>query len=275
VEHGFGDGGRFETRVRVYHGLPRVDIRTRVLNNERFVRYRVLFPTPFGPGPSVQEIPFGAISRPDGIEFPAQNWVDVGDGRRGLALLNRGLPGNNVAAGVAMLSLLRCTEIVAYGHGGGYEGQGSGSGFELGTWHTYDYALVPHEGDWREAELTRRGLEFNQPLWVDSAAPHAGPLPAAASFLSVSDRQIVVSALKRSEDGRASVVRLYESAGRPANGVRLALRDGVAADEADLLEAPLRPAVVSRGVLTVDFRPFEIKTFRLYSADGSVPGAAD
>ncbi len=279
VQHGFGDGGRFETQVRVYQGLPRVDIRTRVLNNERFVRYRVLFPTPFGAGPSVQEIPFGALSRPDGIEFPAQNWVDVSDGRRGLSVLNRGLPGNNVADGVALLSLLRCTEIVAYGHGGGYEGQGSGSGFELGVWQTYDYALVPHGGDWREAELTRRGLEFNQPLWVRSAAAHRGRLPAAASFLSVSNPQVVVSALKRSEDGRAFVVRLYESAGRSATGVRLALRDAVAADEADLLEQPLRAAVVCGGFLTVDFRPFEIKTFRLYGADwgggdSAVAGAA-
>ena len=72
-------------------------------------------------GQSVHEIPFGAIERPAGIEFPAQNWVDYGNGQQGVALLNRGLPGNNVADGTMMLSLLRSTRIVAYGFGGGYE----------------------------------------------------------------------------------------------------------------------------------------------------------
>ena len=53
----------------------------------------------------MQEIPFGAIERPDSIEMPAQNWIDYSDGRHGLALLNRGLPGNNVSDGTMMLSL--------------------------------------------------------------------------------------------------------------------------------------------------------------------------
>ena len=93
--------------VRAYARLPRVDIHTEILNEEQFVRYRVLFPTTLSVDESTHEIPFGAVTRPAGIEFPARNWVDYGDGRHGLALLNRGLPGNNVSRGTMMLSLLR------------------------------------------------------------------------------------------------------------------------------------------------------------------------
>ncbi len=107
---------RFATTVRLYAGLRRIDIRTQILNNEKFVRYRALFPTSIRDGQSVHEIPFGAIERPAGIECPAQNWVDYGNGRQGVALLNRGLPGNNVADGTMMLSLLRSTRIQAYGY---------------------------------------------------------------------------------------------------------------------------------------------------------------
>ena len=69
----------------------------KIVNNDRFVRYRALFPTSLREGRSVHEIPFGAIGGPSGIELPAQNWIDYGNGRRGLALLNRGLPGNVVS----------------------------------------------------------------------------------------------------------------------------------------------------------------------------------
>ena len=41
-------------------------------NQDKLVRYRVLFPTSIPKGRSVHEIPFGAIERPDGIEMPAQ-----------------------------------------------------------------------------------------------------------------------------------------------------------------------------------------------------------
>ena len=159
VSHAFGENGKYQTRIRLYRGLPRVDIQTKILNNDRFVRYRALFPTNIEEGINVQEIPFGAIQRPDGIEYPAQNWSDYGNGSQGLALLNRGIPGNNVADGVMMLSLLRCTEIVAYGIGGGYEGQGSSSGFEIGKENTFDYALVPHGGSWQQAHIPRHGQQ--------------------------------------------------------------------------------------------------------------------
>ena len=36
--------GRFSTTIRLYAGLPRIDIHTRLFNDETFVRYRALFP---------------------------------------------------------------------------------------------------------------------------------------------------------------------------------------------------------------------------------------
>ena len=86
VSHPFGKGN-FSTRVRLYAGVRRVDIETQVLNNDSYVRYRVLFPTTIQNGKRTDEIPFGAIERPQAQEFPAQNWIDYGDGAHGLALL--------------------------------------------------------------------------------------------------------------------------------------------------------------------------------------------
>jgi alpha-mannosidase len=56
--------------VRLYPGIRRIDISTQVLNNDKFVRYRVLFPTSIQNGKAFHEIPFGAIERKAGIEYP-------------------------------------------------------------------------------------------------------------------------------------------------------------------------------------------------------------
>ena len=264
VSHPFGCKGTFATTVRLYAGLRRIEFRTQLLNDEKSVRYQVLFPTSIEDGLSVHEIPFGAVERPSGIEFPAQNWVDYGDGAKGIALLNVGLPGNLVSDGTMMLSLMRATRIVAYGFSGGYEeGMSSDTGFELDKELTFRYALVPHEGDWREAEVYRQGMGLNHPLIVRKSAPHSGVLAKRWGLLRVSHPNCVVSALKPGRDG-TTTLRVYEATGRATPDVAIKLEAGLAsANEANLMEDPGPKLEVADNTLSFDLAPFEIKTFQL------------
>jgi alpha-mannosidase len=264
------DTGTFATTVRVYQGLRRVEFRTALVNNEKYVRYQALFPTSIRGGKNVHEIPFGAMERPDGVEFPAQNWVDHGDGRHGLALLNVGLPGNVASDGTMMVSLLRSHNLGAYGFGGGYEpGMSSESAFQVGKERTMRYALVPHAGDWREARVFRDGYEFNNPLIARKVSAHEGSLPKRWGFLEVSDPRVVVSAVKPGREGTV-VVRAYEATGQPARGVRLSLGTGItAADETNLLEDVGAELKADGDTLRFDLTPFEIKTIRLRLAPPS------
>ena len=154
VQHPLGSGS-FATRVRLYQGVPRIDIQTRLLNNEKFLRYRVLFPTSIREGKNTHEIPFGSLERPVEQEFPAQNWADYSDGSRGVALLNRGLPGNNVANGTLMLSLMRSARIQAYAFHGGFEpGVSSDGGLEIGNEKICRLRPVEEEEEEQAASLT-------------------------------------------------------------------------------------------------------------------------
>jgi alpha-mannosidase len=263
VSHPFGKGN-FSTRVRLYAGLRRVDIETQILNNDSYVRYRALFPTTIKDGKRTDEIPFGAIERAQGQEYPAQNWMDFGDGAHGLALLNCGMPGNNVAEGTLMLSLLRSAAITAYGFGGGYEpGVSSDSGLEIGRTLTLHYAVMPHAGDWREAGITRAGWEINNPLIIRKVTAHAGTLPPRWGWLEVSATNVTVSALKPTRDGSV-VLRVYEATGRASTGVTIKLRAPIdTVYEANLMEdggAELRTEGIS---FQFDLHPYEIKTFKL------------
>ena len=261
VRHPFSENGEFQTTIRLYTGVRRVDIRTKILNNDASVRYRTLFPTSIPQGRNVQEIPFGAIERPDGIEFPAQNWVDYSDGSRGVALLNRGLPGNNIAGSTMMLSLMRSTRIVAYGYGGGYApGMGSDTGLELGKELTFDYALVAHADDWRRAGVYRDGMAFNHPLIACTAAPHSGAFPKRWGLLHISHENIILSTFKTGEGGTL-ILRLYEAAGEAIDDVTLTFAGSIsAAEEVDLMEERICPLEADGCQLRIALRPFEIKT---------------
>jgi alpha-mannosidase len=264
IDHPLGDG-RFSTRVRLYNGIPRIDVETGILNNDKFVRYRLLFPTSIQNGRRFDEIPFGAIERPQSQEFPAQNWIDYGDGKHGLTLLNVGLPGNNVADGTLLLSLMRSARINAYSYSGGYEpGVSSDLGLELGQERTFHYALVPHAGSWQQAGVFRTGLEVNRPLIARPLRQRPGALAVKWGLLDITPPNVVLSALMPDEDGEGLIARVYEAAGQPTSGVRIHfIPDVSSAAEVNLMEETLAKAAVRGNSIDFDLHPFEIKTFKV------------
>ena len=263
VTHPFGDG-RFATRVRLYNGVPRVEFHTTLFNTEPFVRYRVLFPTSIRNGKNVQEISFGSLERPTEQEYPAQNWIDYGDGKKGVALLNRGLPGNNVADNTLLLSLMRSARINAYAFQGGYEqGVSSDSGLSVGKEFKFQYALYPHSGDWRKAGVYRAGFEFNHPLIAHKAGHHAGVLPKRWGMIEISHPNVVLTAFKPGRD-ESAVLRVYEANGQATSGVKIKLNAGIAvAYESNLIEDTGAKLKVGNDTLQFNLGPYEIKTLKL------------
>ncbi|HYH94035.1 MAG TPA: glycosyl hydrolase-related protein, partial [Candidatus Saccharimonadales bacterium] len=118
----------------------------------------------------------------------------------------------------------------------------------------FTLGLVPHQGSWAEARLTRHSLELNQRPTVLLESYHAGPLPRRASYVSVMPDHLVVGALKVAEHGDDLIVRLVETAGRPAAArVDLPAWDRSFAAEIGAFE--IRTFQVPRDV---DRAPFEV-----------------
>ncbi|MFI6944023.1 NEW3 domain-containing protein [Streptomyces sp. NPDC050418] len=114
-----------------------------------------------------------------------------------------------------------------------------GSSFQLQHWtHVFEHALVASQGDWRQADLGRRGREFNQPLTAVAGGLHDGPAPAAMSHLAVEPAgQVLVETLKRTEDGEGFALRLRESQGRAVRATLYREMVAVGAERTGLLEA--------------------------------------
>ena len=223
-----------------------------------------------------------------------REFVDVSDGDAGLAVFSRGLPEyeilRNGTAEIAV-TLLRCIGSLSRGDLLTRPGH---AGMDLPTpdaqclgRHTFELAVQSHAGDWhtiyRDATVfaaplyIRRGDEtegylpgevwtettFDPPFSAFALKPRelAGDLPGELSFLSLSPDALVLSAVKRSEDGEALIVRCYNPT---AEAFTAALdtcwpverADLVSLDEEPLAETP----TVETGRIRFAIGPKQVRT---------------
>jgi len=80
--------------------------------------------------------------------------------------------------------------------------------------HNYRFAIRTHEGGLVSNEATRFGWEHNTPLMTTTGQAKSGDLADSQSFLQVSVPNVLVSILKKSEDGSGVVLRCYETDGK-------------------------------------------------------------
>lgn len=216
------------------------------------------------------EIPYGTIERPTTrnnswekaqFEVPAQRWADLGDGKQGFSLLNKDKYGYDAVGNELRLTLLRGP---TYPDPEADQGQ-----------HHFHYALYPHAGTWKDALTVRHGFEYNYPLEAVAATEHAGPLPAEHSFASVSPEDVVLTAVKKAEDAKGLIFRVYEWAGKDGT-VEFHVPPGAnSATVTNLMEKPEGdPLTVADGVVKVPIHPYEILTVRVDYPEGGPKEAA-
>ena len=135
---------------------------------------------------------------------------------------------------------------------------------------TFHYSIVSGR-DFDSAELTRAGWESMTPLESDSvsASLQPGTLPSdQASLISVDNPDVAVVTWKIAEDGRGSILRLEELAGKISKvrvgsqyfQVREAwLCSGLEDDQAYLNTSD----GASNGAVEIEIKPFEVITLRL------------
>jgi alpha-mannosidase len=196
------------------------------------------------------ETPFAAARRPsDGQEVPALRWADIGGDSYGIALLNDSKYGYDALGGRLRLTLLRSA----------YEPD---SIPDIGQ-HTIRYSLLPHPGNWREAQVVCHAAGFNQPL-LARHVPHDRPLVERSGhrwrpYLS-HNRSVQIAGLKPAHDRSGWIMRLYESGGRTVEVELCGLPDGVRAWQTNLIEDRLSQLDVRGGAVRLVFHPWQVQT---------------
>jgi alpha-mannosidase len=253
-----------------YRSWPAIEFRLRIDWREERRMLKLAVPTVFEDGSLLCEIPGGAIRRPgDGEEHVFGRWALVeemaGRRRMSLAVIGYGAHGLDFKDGELRISILRSA---AYCHERGFDLAESPAGkfMDQGV-HELRFLVTAGDAaevrrsvsslaDWlssppfavahlpfgaSRAEENERGEE-EKPAAVQTESIFDQDAPGIG-FLSLDPVNIRLAACKRSDDAKALVVRLHETAGIPTEG-RL------------VLVSPL-------SVIKLEFRPFEVKTLRV------------
>ncbi len=150
---------------------------------------------------------------PDMGTLPHNHFVDLSDGKEGIAFLNDSLTEYQVldnAERTVALSLLRsvknwiCTETRA---GSDFPSQKGG---QCLGYHTVRYAIRPHAGNWVSADVPLAAEQFNVSVIPVQTRRNPGVLPAKqASLFEIDNPAMRFSALKKAEDRDTFIVRVY------------------------------------------------------------------
>ncbi|AFZ65657.1 alpha-mannosidase [Deinococcus peraridilitoris] len=205
----------------LFADLPYVEVRVRMDWHERHRVLKLHFPTHLHFPQATYEAPYGVTTRPtDGDEEPGQRWADLSGVYRptgvirGLSLINDAKYSYHALGSTLGLTVLR-SPIIAHhdpyvpSEDGDYRFMDQGE-------QSFTYWIVPHEGTWREAGIPRAAATLTEHPVVIPETYHEGPLPAAASWLSVEPANVQVTVVKRAEEDHGYVLRLVETHGLTA-----------------------------------------------------------
>ncbi|HTS38283.1 MAG TPA: glycoside hydrolase family 38 C-terminal domain-containing protein [Candidatus Solibacter sp.] len=252
----------FVRDVILYAGATRVDVKMQTEWHEKHILLKVAFPVSAHSDKATYEIPYGSVERPTTrntpaeqaqFEVPAQRWADISDATHGFSLLNDCKYGYDAKGNVLRLSLLRSPEWPDPHADEGH--------------HEFTYSLYPHAGNWKDALTIRQGYELNYRLLSLAVTTHQGALPLQKSFVEPQSPNVIVSALKKSEDNDSLILRFYEWAGKSGD-VKIQLpRSAKSAEETNLMEKPEGKLTVENDTVTVLTKPYEIKTVEVEFSD--------
>ena len=225
---------------------------TRMIPAGKHWRMRAAFPTNIRNGIIRRSIPCGFVRQPEG-EYPAQNWMDYSDGEKGLCLLNRGLPGNNVTDGTMFLSLFRAVAM---------EDKDPLPWYEEGVEHVFEYALRPFGPGDKDYHPARLGARFNQS--IHHAFGKGNNVPEMGPLCAMKGEGAEWMGLRQMEKGAAEI-RLHESEGQETEidlvfpkKIHHCLKTDFNGKVLNRKEVKINGAKV-----TVRLRPFEIANLRL------------
>ena len=242
---------RIEQELTVYTGSRRIDFVTVADWHEDHRLLRALFDVDVRSTKAAYDVQFGHVERPTHwntswdwarFEVCGHKWADLSEHNYGVSLLNDCKYGYSIKDTVMGISLLKSSK-------------NPDTHADMGV-HNFTYALLPHAGA-LGSETIEQAISLNQPPLAVSGRTDAG------SFLKKTCSGIKIDAIKPAEDGDGFVVHLHECLGGRACAELTSDYPIRAYAPCNLLEE--YETKTEGTAICADFRPFEIKCFRIWT----------
>ncbi|HUX94943.1 MAG TPA: glycosyl hydrolase-related protein [Bacteroidales bacterium] len=221
-------------QVIFYSELKRIDFRIGLLgfDGERYREFRLAFPLNQATSDVAYEVPMGVVrigrdemvgaagfsktsqiySTPCAQVHPreVQDWFSAFDGKNSVTISSDVAvfdwidPTENPARYTILQPLLLASRKSCHGEGNFYLQPGD---------HFYSFSLYSNTYDWRGGY--RQAIQSNQPMKAIVTDPSRknGSMPEMMSFVSVENKNLILSAIKKCEDDDNVIVRCYDIEG--------------------------------------------------------------
>jgi mannosylglycerate hydrolase len=212
--------------ITLKRGSRRVDIKTKVHNTAKNHRLRVVLPTGIKTDSAYASGHFMVDKRPaapvcsttgeyypEMQTLPMQHFVDVSDGKTGLAVVHNSLLEYELtnddrshlyltlfrSVGTMIVTGWRCVPFFS-------RQQGNYLLRDL----NYEYSIYPHQGDFARGSVYEQAEKLNVPLSpIQTCAHKLGHLPQTMSFFSITPANLIMSAFKKAEERDAYILRVF------------------------------------------------------------------
>jgi len=263
TEYGFIGGIPYQVEILFYEDNPRLDCKLKFTFNgekiglvsenlrdshspfvhEEKLRFKFL-PNLGGEIKGHRDLPF-AISETDNQYVEGNYWTALSDDRGGVAFFNKGNMGSiREEDGSFSIPLAYAMHYIW------------GTRMLNGS-YTYEFAIYPFSGNWKEADLHKKALEYNFPIPSIETQPSPGKLGDIVHGFSFQSEDIILSALYHSNN--QVFTRFYDHKGE---GDKLLFTDQKGMETTEVNLEGIRMGSIDS---IVEFTPWQIKTFQLRS----------
>ena len=245
--------------ISFYRDLYQIDIRNEIDWNEKQVLLRCYFPVDVHTDEATYEIQYGNVKRPthyntswDDARFEvcAHKWIDLSEDGYGLSVLNDCKYGCDIHNGRIGLTMLKSAIF-----------PNPDADKEH---HSFTWSLCPHVGRWQENDTVAKAYALNNPYQATRKTNEGGTLPKSYSLVSVDAPNVIIETVKKAEDGEGTIIRMYECWNRRSKATLTFGRPITRAAQTNMLEEEEQELAVYDGTVTVEMKPFEIKTVVVY-----------
>ncbi len=186
-----------------------VSVKARIEFREHFGVLKFEYPAAISEPCAICQIPYGWIERAnDGTEQVSGDWICIKNATKGLAIATDSK--HSFSANGASLLLTALRNAIFADHYGQEIRDEFCEFTEEQMIHRFSYRIFPFVSP---ADADRRALTLQNPLTAVPETFHRGTLPLSFAGISVSADNLLVTAVKESEDTRATVLRLLECNG--------------------------------------------------------------
>ncbi|MDO4272201.1 MAG: alpha-mannosidase [Eubacteriales bacterium] len=237
---------------------PEIRIQNEIDWKEKNILLKALFPVDIHTDEASYEIQYGNVTRKthyntswDFARFETcmHKWLDVSEDGYGVSVLNDCKYGANVHDGLIGISLLKSSV---------YPNPDADR-----EHHSFCFAIYPHAEGFREAGTIGRAYALNNPLQCVVKANSSGTLPREYSAVSINVPNVITEVVKMAEDGKGTVLRLYEAFNRRTDVTMCFGKPLKTVYICNMLEDEENEIPFMGAKVRYEMKPYEIVTFKV------------